>query len=188
MAEDIKLYGCDPEYLQTVWDLMIEECGVMTEVYVGFMAETCESGQVLTPECHDPRTVAIKDAPIIYYTHTGLPEPVEVIVQHTNPSNYLDNARVYDPGSDNFIFYDTDHNIRYGPYDTIRPYPHSLGEGAKMIVTLYKAGTEEVLATSDITFGFERNKFDWPYARQILINYTEDSIHTINFADWGLND
>lgn len=187
MAEDLS--NCDPNYSVEEWDQMKVDCGVIADTYVGFMAETCNLGEPVTPECDRYTSLSIKNVPITYYSSTGLPEQVDVTVQYTQDYKFIEEDEednIYRGGSDNFVYYDTDHNINIGPYSIPRKYPHRLMEGAVITVTLYKIGTNDELASAEITFNFKRDQFLWHYPRQILINnlYGDDLGYTIEFAGW----
>lgn len=183
MVEKLGLNACDPYNVVDVWDNIVANCENMDKIYIGFLAETCELGVGQNLRCDDPKSISFKNLSFSYYTATGLPEPVEVTVQYSNDSDDF-----FARGSDNFVFYDTDHNIATGPYFKSRTYPYRLTEGDEIKVTLYKVGTDDVLATADIPFSFERTQFTWPYEREILISYFEDLGHTIEFAAWLANE
>ncbi len=166
MAGKIGDYSCSPAYMQTAWDRIKTDCGAWGDTYVGYMAEKCFDQNLETPNCEDPK-LAIQSPSLAYYTTTGLPGPVEVTVQRSGTS-----------GSENFVFDGQVQSDRF-----TQEIPELVNEGDEITVTLWKTGTNDVLATASETFTFERN-YNWFYLREVKITYMEGSNYSISFEKW----
>lgn len=166
MAEKIGDYACNPAYMQNAWDRINKDCGVWGDTYVGYMTETCFYQNLDIPECENPK-LRVQSPEFTYYTSTGLPGPVELTVQHSRSA-----------GSENYVF---DGDVQSGRL--FAAIPDFVYDGDEITFTIWRPGSNDVLATASETFTFERN-YQWFDLRGINISYKEGSDYSISFENW----
>ena len=90
MGEKISNYSCNPYFMQNAWDKITNACGSMADTYVGYMAETCNQGNIRIPECSG--SLSAENIKIAFYSITEIPEDLDITIQFSRYSG-SDNLR-----------------------------------------------------------------------------------------------
>ena len=164
MAGKISNLSCNPNVMENAWNGIREDCGVLADLYVGYMTERCSEGLELTPDCIGKgslKSTGLK----LRYNYVGGIDSVYVIVKVGNGSG--SESITIKSSETREILYDND-----------------VSEGEDVEVLVIDPYTDEELVSESREFTFERDQIWWN-TRTVKISYfSNDQKYYVNFEMW----
>lgn len=162
MSSKIKNYYCDPNFMETAWERIKNDCGAMGDTYVGYIAEKCSYGEDFTAFCGS-NLYSIN--PLLGFDSRSLPDSINIIVQKQDVFS----------SSVSFGIKRTDY--------IEETFTGNLDDGDYLEIIVQNALTDEVLVEGSSRFTFERNNA-WAQLRTTVISYSTSGGYALSFEDW----
>ena len=165
MAGKISSLSCNPNVMENAWNGIREDCGVLADLYVGYMTERCSEGVDFTPDCVEKGSLTSSGLKL-RYNYVGGIDSVYVIVKLENNND-----------SESFTIKSKDtRELIYGSID--------VSEGKEVQIIVLDPYTDEELVSESHQFTFERDQ-NWWNTRTVKISYfSNDQKYYINFEMW----
>ena len=165
MAGKISDYSCNPNYMENAWNSIIEDCGALGNLYVGYMAEKCNENIDFTPSC-ESRGYLHSSSLKLSFNYIGGIDSVYIIVKVANNVE-----------SESFTFKTNE------PSELIY-VALNVSEDDEVEIIVLDPSNDEELASESHEFTYERDQIWWK-TRTVKISYIfDEQKYSINFENW----
>ena len=166
MAGKISSFSCNPNVMENAWNGIREDCGVLADLYVGYMTERCSENIDFTPDCVGKGSLNSSGLKL-RYNYVGGIDSVYVIVKVGNNSGGTESITVKSSDTREIIYGNSD-----------------VPEGEEVEIIVLDPYTDEELVSESHEFTFERNQIWWN-TRTVKISYfSNDQKYYVNFEMW----